>query len=110
MIKYDIVLVNLDPTIGHEVKKTRPCVVLSPDEMNNVLKTVIVAPITSTQRAIPTRVLIKSTQESGLSNDSYAMLDQIKTIDKKRVIKELGAVSEDERQALTTCLQDLFAL
>ncbi|MDE6562008.1 MAG: type II toxin-antitoxin system PemK/MazF family toxin [Muribaculaceae bacterium] len=110
MIKYDIVLVNLDPTIGHEVKKTRPCVVLSPDEMNNVLKTVIVAPITSTQRAIPTRVLIKSTQESGLSNDSYAMLDQIKTIDKKRVIKELGAVSEDERQALTNCLQDLFAL
>ena len=110
MIKYDIVLVNLDPTIGHEVKKTRPCVVLSPDEMNNVLKTVIVAPITSTQRAIPTRVLIKSTQESGLSNDSYAMLDQIKTIDKKRVIKELGAVSEDARQALTTCLQDLFAL
>ena len=110
MIKYDIVLVNLDPTIGHEVKKTRPCVVLSPDEMNNVLKTVIVAPITSTQRAIPTRVLIKSTQESGLSNDSYAMLDQIKTIDKKRVIKELGSVSADEMQALTTCLQDLFAL
>lgn len=110
MNKFSIVLVNLDPTIGHEVKKTRPCVILSPDEMNNVLKTIIVAPITSTDRAIPTRVLLQSTSDSGLANDSYAMLDQIKTIDKTRVIKQLGKVSIDEKHELTACLQELFAL
>lgn len=110
MNKFSIVLVNLDPTIGHEVKKARPCVILSPDEMNNVLKTIIVAPITSTDRAIPTRVLLQSTSDSGLANDSYAMLDQIKTIDKTRVIKQLGKVSIDEKHELTACLQELFAL
>ena len=110
MNKFSIVLVNLDPTIGHEVKKTRPCVVLSPDEMNTVLKTVIVAPITSTDRAIPTRVLLRSTPDSGLANDSYAMLDQIKTIDKTRVIKQFGTVSDVEKRELTARLQELFAL
>lgn len=110
MNKFHIVLVNLDPTVGHEVKKTRPCVILSPDEMNAVLQTIIVVPITSTNRKIPTRVLIKATTKSGLTNDSYAMLDQIKTIDKSRVIKILGSVSESEKQKLTDTLQDLFAL
>lgn len=110
MNRFSIVLVNLDPTIGHEVKKTRPCVILSPDEMNNVLKTIIVAPITSTNSAIPTRILIQSTSESGLSNDRYAMLDQIKTIDKSRVIKEFGTVSEGEKRELVACLQELFSL
>ena len=110
MNKFSIVLVNLDPTVGHEVKKTRPCVILSPDEMNNVLKTIIVAPITTTDRAIPTRVLLRSTSDSGLANDSYAMLDQIKTIDKARVIKQLGKVSIGEQNELTACLQELFAL
>ncbi|MDE6638709.1 MAG: type II toxin-antitoxin system PemK/MazF family toxin [Muribaculaceae bacterium] len=110
MNKFSIVLVNLDPTVGHEVKKTRPCVILSPDEMNSVLKTIIVAPITSTDRAIPTRVLLRSTSDSGLANDSYAMLDQIKTIDKTRVIKQLGKVSIGEQHELTACLQELFAL
>ncbi|MDE5997732.1 MAG: type II toxin-antitoxin system PemK/MazF family toxin [Muribaculaceae bacterium] len=110
MNRFSIVLVNLDPTIGHEVKKTRPCVILSPDEMNNVLKTIIVAPITSTYRAIPTRILLRSTCDSGLANDSYAMLDQIKTIDKTRVIKQLGTVSSGEKRELTSCLQELFAL
>ena len=110
MNKFSIVLVNLDPPVGHEVKKTRPCVILSPDEMNNVLKTIIVAPITSTDRSIPTRVLLRSTSDSGLANDSYAMLDQIKTIDKTRVIKQLGKVSIDEKHELTACLQELFAL
>ena len=110
MKKFDLVLVNLDPTVGHEVKKTRPCVIISPDVMNNVLQTIIIAPITSTERKIPTRVLIKSTAQSGLTNDSYAMLDQIKTIDKARVIKQLGTVSESEKHEITDRLQDLFAL
>lgn len=107
--KYTIVLVNLDPTIGHEVKKTRPCVVISPDEMNSVLQTLIVAPITSTDRKLPTRVLIEATDQSGLTNDSYAMLDQIKTIDRARVIKQLGFVSDSEQQDLTDTLLELFA-
>ena len=110
MHKFDLILVNLDPTVGHEVKKTRPCVIISPDVMNNVLQTIIIAPITSTERKIPTRVLIKSTAQSGLTNDSYAMLDQIKTIDKARVIKQLGTVSECEMQEITDRLHDLFAL
>ena len=110
MNRFDTILVNLDPTVGYEVKKTRPCVVLSPDVMNNVLKTIIVAPITSTERKIPTRVLIQSTETSGLDNDNYAMLDQIKTIDKSRVIKKFGVVSDSEKQELTDRLQELFAL
>lgn len=109
MKKFDLVLVNLDPTVGHEIKKTRPCVIISPDVMNNVLQTIIVAPITSTERKIPTRVLIKATPQSGLVNDSYAMLDQIKTIDKMRVQRQLGTVSDSEEQDLTDVLQDLFA-
>ena len=110
MNKFDIVLVNLDPTVGHEVKKTRPCVIISPDVMNNVLQTIIIAPITSTARKIPTRVLIKSAVKSGLANDSYAMLDQVKTIDRKRVIKRLGTISESEKQEITDTLHELFAL
>ena len=72
--------------------------------------TMIIAPLTSTERKIPTRVFIKSTAQSGLTNDSYAMLDQIKTIDKARVIKQIGTVSECEKQEITDRLQDLFAL
>lgn len=109
-MKFEIVLVNLDPTIGHEIKKTRPCVIISPDVMNNVLQTLIVAPITSTNRALPTRILIKSNTVSGLVHDSYVMLDQIKTIDKSRVIKQLGIVSEKEKQEITDVLHELFAL
>ncbi len=109
MKKFTLVLVNLDPTVGHEIKKTRPCVIISPDVMNNVLQTIIVAQITSTARKIPTRVLIKATPQSGLVNDSYAMLDQIKTIDKMRVQRQLGTVSDSEEQDLTDVLQDLFA-
>lgn len=110
MNKFSIVLINLDPTVGHEVKKTRPCVVISPDEMNNVLQTIIVAPITTTDKTLPTRILIKATDQSGLKDDSYAMLDQIKTIDKRRVQKQLGTVSESEKLNLTATLQQLFAL
>ena len=108
MQKFNIILVNLDPTVGHEVNKTRPCIILSPDEMNKSLKTMLVAPITTPERKIPTRVLIKSTDQSGLSNDSYAMLDQIKTIDKSRVVKHLGMVSDSEKQELTEVLLELF--
>jgi mRNA interferase MazF len=79
--QYDIVLVNLDPTVGVEIKKIRPCVIISPNEMNYNIQTLIIAPMTSKSRSYPTRVKI--------ATNSYIILDQIKTIDKKRVIKKL---------------------
>ena len=84
--QYSIVLVNLDPTIGSEIKKTRPCVIISPNEMNFNINTIIVAPMTSKSRNYPTRVKI--------DDNSYIVLDQIRTIDKKRVIKKLGEVDD----------------
>ena len=80
--QYSIVLVNLDPTIGSEIKKTRPCVIISPDEMNFNINTVIIAPMTSKSKDYPTRVKI--------DDNSYVVLDQIRTIDKQRIIKNLG--------------------
>lgn len=109
MNKFSIKWVNLDPTVGHEAKKTRPCLIISPDEMNTALKTVIVAPITKVMHRIPTRVPIKATAESGLRVDSYVMLDQIKTIDKQRISGHIGEISETEKQAVTDMLQKLFA-
>jgi mRNA interferase MazF len=80
--QYSIVLVNLDPTIGSEIKKTRPCIIISPNEMNFNINTVIIAPMTSKSRNYPTRVKI--------DNSSFIVLDQIRTIDKQRIIKKLG--------------------
>lgn len=82
MIQYQIVVVNLDPTVGSEIKKTRPCVILSPDEMNTHLKTVVVAPLTSTNRNYPTRCKV----EIG-GRISRVALDQIRTIDKRRIVE-----------------------
>ena len=80
--QYSIVLVNLDPTIGSEIKKTRPCVIISPNEMNFNINTVIIAPMTSKSRNYPTRIKIY--------DNSFIVLDQIRTIDKQRIIKKLG--------------------
>ena len=106
--KGSIVSVGLDPTKGAEMKKTRPCVVVSPDEMNGVLKTVIILPITSTQKELPTRVLIRATPTSGLVDDSYAVADQIKTIDKTRILSKIGQVSPDEEKALADVLCEML--
>jgi mRNA interferase MazF len=89
--QYQIVLVNLEPTIGSEIKKTRPCVVVSPDEMNRHLRTVIVAPMTTKSRSYPTRVRVKKQNESG-----WVVIDQLRTIDKQRIIKILGELSPVE--------------
>ncbi|MBN2722160.1 MAG: type II toxin-antitoxin system PemK/MazF family toxin [Campylobacterales bacterium] len=83
--QYDIVLVNLDPTIGAEIQKTRPCVIISPDEMNHNIQTLIIAPMTSKSREYPTRLK--------LTDESFVVLDQIKTIDKQRVIKKLDKLT-----------------
>ena len=89
--QYDIVLVNLDPTIGSEIKKIRPCVVISPNEMNHSISTIIIAPMTTSNRAYPTRVKIKHDNKEG-----YIVLDQIRTIDRKRIIKKFEALKPKE--------------
>jgi mRNA interferase MazF len=89
--QYQIVLVNLDPTIGSEIKKTRPCVIISPDEMNNYLRTIIIAPMTTKSRSYPTRVKVRHKKET-----SWVVIDQIRTIDKQRIVKILGSLIPKE--------------
>ena len=89
--QYQIVLVNLDPTIGHVIKKTRPCVIISPNEMNHHLKTIMIAPMTSASKSYPTRVLVKHGNKSG-----WIVLDQIRTIDKARIIKIFDGLTDKE--------------
>lgn len=86
--QYNIVWVNLDPTIGSEIKKTRPCVVISPDEMNKYLNTIVIAPVTSKSKSYPTRIKFKNKNISG-----WIVLDQVRTIDKRRIIKVAGKLS-----------------
>jgi mRNA interferase MazF len=85
MKQYDIVLVGLDPTVGAEMKKTRPCVLISPDEMNDWLSTVLIAPLTTNTRRYPWRVPIEFQRKRGM-----VALDQMRTIDKRRVVRRLG--------------------
>lgn len=87
MKQYDIFLINLDPTIGREIKKTRPCVVISPDEMNSAISTVIIAPMTTKSHNYPTRIKLTFKGKSG-----WIVLDQIRTVDKIRLIKKLGTL------------------
>lgn len=101
--QYHVILVNLDPTVGSEVKKTRPCVILSPDEMNKFLQTVIIAPITSTSKKYPTRIEIMGTTTKG-----WIMIDQIRTVDRKRVIKIFGKLSEKEIMEVKNVIQEAF--
>ena len=109
-MKFMIFWVNLDPTVGVEINKTRPCLVVSPDEMNNALKTVTVIPLTTKVRALPTRILIKACAVSGLQADSYAVVDQIKTIDKSRLAGFIGTVSDDEKIAVTDAILEMFRM
>jgi mRNA interferase MazF len=81
---------NLDPTVGHEIKKTRPCIVISPDEMNRHLETVMIAPMTTKSRAYPTRVKMDF-----MGKTSWVVLDQIRTVDRQRFLKKLGELDED---------------
>ena len=101
--QYDIVLVNLDPTIGSEIKKTRPCVIISPNEINHNLRTVIIAPTTTTDRGYPTRIKIKHNNKVG-----FIVLDQIRTIDKKRIIKKFERLSEKEYSKVKQVIKELL--
>ena len=101
--QYQIVLVNLDPTIGSEIKKTRPCVVISPNEMNKYLKTIVVAPMTTTSRKYPTRIEVKHDRKIG-----WIVIDQIRTIDKKRIIKSFGELSKPEIKEVKSVIKETF--
>jgi len=99
--QYQIILANLDPALGSEIKKTRPCVVISPDEMNKYLRTVIIAPMTTSSKNYPTRVEVKHDNKEG-----WIVLDQIRTIDKQRIIKDLGKLSKPEIKQVKAVLKE----
>jgi mRNA interferase MazF len=101
--QYEIVLVNLDPTIGGEMKKTRPCVIISPNEMNKYLQTIVIAPMTSSSKHYPTRVEVKHNKTKG-----WVVVDQIRTIDRKRIIKILGKLTEKEIYKVKTTIQETY--
>ena len=100
----DVFLINLDPTIGSEIRKTRPCVVISPDEMNRHLRTVIVAPLTSRGRLYPTRVRCHFDGKDGL-----VVLDQIRTVDVARLVKKVGRIEPATLKAVLAALGRIFA-
>lgn len=102
--RFDVFLVNLDPTIGSEIQKTRPCVIISPDEMNRYISTVIIAPMNTKGRIYPTRVIC---QFQG--KDGQIVLDQIRTVDKSRLVKKIGQISQDEQREVLDILAEMFA-
>ena len=103
MNQYSIVLVNLDPTIGSEIKKTRPCLILSPDEINRYLKTIIVAPMTTNLKKYPTRIQVKHNNKRGM-----VAIDQIRTIDKSRIIKKFDQLTKSEIKKCKDIIRETF--
>ncbi len=101
--QYHIVLVNLDPTIGSEMKKTRPCVIISPDEMNKYLQTIVVAPMTSSSKPYPTRVEVKHKKTKG-----WIVLDQIRTIDRQRIIKNVDTLTDKEIYNVKSVIRETY--
>jgi mRNA interferase MazF len=102
--RFEVYLVNLDPTVGSEIKKMRPCLIISPDEMNAHIATFIVAPMTTQGRAYPTRVTCKFQ-----GKDGQIVLDQIRTVDKTRLVKRLGTISAATQKAVLAVLAEMFA-
>jgi mRNA interferase MazF len=102
--RFDVYLVALDPTTGHEIKKTRPCLIISPDEMNRHIRTVIVAPMTTRRRNYPSRVRCVFQGKRG-----EIVLDQLRTVDRSRLVKRLGRISPKAAQAVLSVLGEIFA-
>ena len=102
--RFDVYLVNLDPTVGSEIKNARPCLIISPNEMNRHIRTVIIAPMTTAGRDYPTRVSCRFKRKKG-----QIVLDQIRTIDKARLMKKLGIIDPDTQSEVISVLQQLFA-
>ena len=103
--RFDVYLINLDSTVGSEIQKNRPCLIISPDEMNRHIRTIIVAPMTTAGKNYPTRVKCKFKKKRG-----QIILDQIRTIDKSRLIKKLGKIDPETQIEVISVLQRLFAL
>lgn len=101
--QYELVLVNLDPTIGSEMKKTHPCAVISPNEMNKYLQTIVVAPLTSSSKPYPTRVEVKQTNTKG-----WIVLDQIRTVDRIRIVKKLGFLTSSEIESVKAVIMETY--
>ncbi|TGN13788.1 type II toxin-antitoxin system PemK/MazF family toxin [Leptospira ilyithenensis] len=101
--QYDIYLINLDPTIGYEIKKSRPCIIISPDEMNKFIGTVIIAPMTTKSKSYPTRIEITFQGKKG-----SVVLDQIRTVDKSRLIKKLGSTDNKIIQKIKKIIQEML--
>lgn len=101
--QYSIVLVNLDPTIGSEIKKTRPCVVISPNEMNKYLNTIVLAPMTTNLKKYPTRVLVKHNGKKGM-----IAIDQIRTVDKARILRVFENLTKTEIEKCKAVIKEGF--
>jgi len=102
--RFDVFLISLNPTRGSEIRKTRPCLIISPDEMNDYIRTVIVAPMTTKGRPYPSRVPCKFQGKHG-----QVVLDQIRTVDKSRLVRRLGAISVGVQSKVLASLQAMFA-
>ena len=102
--RFEVYLINLDPTVGSEIKKTRPCLVVSPDEMNHNIRTVIVAPLTTKGQSYPTRVPCRFK-----GKDGQVVLDQVRAVDRSRLIKKLGQIDGKTAAAVLDVLQEMFA-
>lgn len=103
MKQYDIYLISLDPTVGHELKKSRPCIVISPDEMNQHISTVIIAPMTTKSHPFPTRVPIEFKGKEG-----WIVLDQIRTVDKQRLVTKLGQLRPSLKKKVKAVIQEML--
>lgn len=102
--RFDVFLISLDPTRGSEIRKTRPCLIISPDEMNDYIRTVIVAPMTTKGRPYPSRVSCSFQGKRG-----QVVLDQIRTVDKTRLVRRLGTISPSVQRKVLDALQEMFA-
>src|SRR3989337_210845 len=101
--QYEVFLINLNPTIGHEIKKTRPCVVISPNEMNRNIQTIVIAPMTTKSHDYPTRVKVKFQSKNG-----GIFLMQKRTVDKRRLVKKLGRITRSEIEKVKYVIKEMF--
>jgi len=101
--QYDVYLVELNPVIGHEIQKTRPCLIISPDEMNHNISTVIIAPMTTRSHNYPTRVELDFKGKNG-----WIVLDQIRTVDKQRLIKKIGRIENQEIMRVKEIIKEML--
>jgi mRNA interferase MazF len=103
--RFEVYLINLDPTVGSEIKKARPCLVVSPDEINHNMRTLIAAPLTTKGQVYPTRVPCRFKRKDG-----QVVLDQIRAVDRSRLIKKLGRINSKTAVAVLDVLQEMFEL